>query len=235
MPTVCSVPPRGPRSKSYQQANGLTANGVVDASVAHDSPSAEPPRLLRRLPRPRRRLGSAYVGLTVGSQGSQVKDLQRALMNTGLTLLGGADGVFGNATKSFLILFQRVNGLTQNGVVSEKVATLLSLGSPAAPQGIGGQSGYAVYGERGARVTALQRSLMNVGISFVGGADGVFGGSTAGAILAFQRREGLPVTGKVDAATANRLRRRGRSSAGDPVDSRRQHRRLPRAGTVLVR
>ncbi len=53
--------------------------------------------------------------------------------------------------------------------------------------------------------TALQQSLIGAGISFAGGADGVFGAATAGAILAFQRREGLPATGKLDQVTADRL------------------------------
>jgi murein DD-endopeptidase MepM/ murein hydrolase activator NlpD len=65
--------------------------------------------------------------------------------------------------------------------------------------------GFAVFGERGDRVRALQQSLLATGITFAGGADGVFGAATAGAILAFQRREGLPATGKLDQATADRL------------------------------
>ena len=52
---------------------------------------------------------------------------------------------------------------------------------------------------------ALQQSLLDAGITFAGGADGVFGAATSGALLAFQRREGLPATGKVDQATADRL------------------------------
>ena len=71
---------------------------------------------------------SPHVGLAVGSNGSLVKDLQRALINTGLTLRGGADGVFGSATKATLILFQQTNGTPQTGVVSEKDASVLALG-----------------------------------------------------------------------------------------------------------
>ena len=191
---------------SYQQANGLTANGVLDAAaVAKLGLGTAAPATPAATPTPAPSTASGYVGLTVGSQGAAVKDLQRALMNSGLSLLGGADGVFGNATKATLILFQRVNGLPQTGVVSEREASLMGLGTSAAPQGIGGQAGYAVFGERGDRVKALQQSLIKAGISFNGGADGIFGASTAGAILEFQRRAGLPVTGKVDAATAARL------------------------------
>lgn len=197
---------------SYQQANGLTANGVVDAGVVErlglQSGSATP------TPAPTAAPASPHVGLTVGSNGSLVKDLQRALLNTGLTLRGGADGVFGSATKATLILFQQTNGTPQTGVVSEKDASVLALGTPAAPQGASNQSGFAVFGERGDRVKALQTSLINAGISVPGGADGVFGASTAGAVLAFQRREGLTATGKVDESTAGRL---GNTAAPAPA------------------
>ncbi len=75
----------------------------------------------------------------------------------------------------------------------------------ATPQGVSSPAGYPVYGERGARVTALQNSLIAAGLTFAGGADGAFGAATAGAIMEFQRRSGLTPTGKLDEATAGRL------------------------------
>jgi peptidoglycan hydrolase-like protein with peptidoglycan-binding domain len=192
---------------TYQAANGLAANGVVDAAVVTKlaltgaAPAAPAPAPAPTPPP----AGSAYAGLKVGSNGPLVKDLQRALMNTGLELRGGADGVFGNMTRNTLVKYQQTQGREQTGVVSATDAAELALGSSAAPQGVVKPSGFAVFGERGARVTALQRSLLGAGITFAGGADGVFGAATAGAILSFQRREGLPATGKVDQATADRL------------------------------
>ena len=50
-------------------------------------------------PTPAPAAGTSHVGLTLGANGQLVKDLQRALMQTGLTLRGGADGVFGNVTR----------------------------------------------------------------------------------------------------------------------------------------
>lgn len=194
---------------SYQQAKGLAATGVLDdASIASLalSPAATPTPAPQPTPAPS--AASAYVGLKVGSTGDLVKGLQRALMGTGLVLRGGADGVFGNATSGVLIAFQKTNGLPQTGVVSEQEATLLALGgtTPAAtPQGVTSPTGFPVYGERGARVTALQNALIAAGISFAGGADGAFGAATAGAIIEFQRRSGLTPTGKLDETTANRL------------------------------
>lgn len=190
---------------SYQQANGLTANGIVDDAVVAKLALVAGAPAPAPAPAPTPAPGASYVGLTVGSNGQLVKDLQRALMQAGLTLRGGADGVFGNMTRTTLMQFQQSQGREQTGIVSVADAAALSLGSSAAPQGVSNPVGFAVFGERGERVKALQRSLIAAGISFAGGADGVFGAATAGAIMAFQRREGLPATGKLDQVTADRL------------------------------
>lgn len=185
----------------FQSTRGLSGNGTVNQATADAlSGSSKAPA-----PSNGGSSSSAYVGLKVGSNGNAVKELQRALMDTGFTLRGGADGVFGNVTKSVLMAFQKTNGDQQTGVVSARDAKLLGLGSGSGAQGIARPDGYASFGERGARVKSLQEALLRAGISFAGGADGMFGAATAGAIMDFQRREGLPVTGKVDQRTADRL------------------------------
>jgi peptidoglycan hydrolase-like protein with peptidoglycan-binding domain len=195
---------------SYQQAKGLAASGVLDdatiASLALSSTTPAPP--VAPAPTPAAPASNPYEGMTVGARGDKVKELQRALMSTGIVLRGGADGVFGNATKGALIAFQTTNGTAPTGVLTAQEATTLGLGgapASATPQGVSSPAGYPVYGERGARVTALQQSLIAAGITFAGGADGVFGAATAGAIIEFQRRSGLTPTGKIDEATASRL------------------------------
>lgn len=52
-------------------------------------------------------------------------------------------------------------------------------------------------GSRGDHVTALQEALIELGF-LTGRADGVFGTGTAQAVMAFQRKNGYPVTGKAD-------------------------------------
>lgn len=199
----------GPMTKAaltdFQKRQGLTVSGEVDQKTADALDGSAPAAPSTPAPSKGGSSASAYVGLKVGSNGDAVKELQRALMDTGLALRGGADGVFGNVTKSTLMLFQKTNGDEQTGVVSANDAKLLGLGSGSGPQGITKTDGYAVFGERGDRVTSLQEALLRAGISFAGGADGHFGAATAGAIMDFQRREGLPVTGKVDKQTADRL------------------------------
>ena len=199
--------------KSYQKAKGLSATGVVDDATISglalsSAPVAAPETAPSAPAAPAPSASAPYVGMKVGATGDKVKELQRALMTTGLALRGGADGVFGNATKSALIAFQKTIGTPQTGTVAEKDATTLGLGtgSPASkPQGVTSPAGYPIYGERGTRVTALQKSLIAAGVSFAGGADGVFGAATAGAIMEFQRRSGLTPTGKLDKTTADRL------------------------------
>ena len=54
----------------------------------------------------------------VGSRGSAVKEIQKAL---GLP----ADGIFGQQTKSSVIIFQKSNGLGADGIVGQKTWEIL--------------------------------------------------------------------------------------------------------------
>ncbi len=92
-----------------------------------------------------------------------MKHLQRALMQTGLALRGGADGSFGAATQTVLTTFQTTNGTPPTGVVGDQDASILGLtaSGPTGPQGISSGSGYPVFGEHGDRVKAMQQSLLD--------------------------------------------------------------------------
>ena len=91
---------------SYQNANGLSASGTVDEATAAKLGLGTAPAA-PAAPAAPTASANPYAGLKIGAQGDRVKDLQRALMQTGLALRGGADGSFGAATQSALILFQR--------------------------------------------------------------------------------------------------------------------------------
>jgi peptidoglycan hydrolase-like protein with peptidoglycan-binding domain len=200
----------GPQTRravtAFQSSHGLPQTGSVDAAtdaalVKASSGGAAAPAT------------SSYVSLRVGSTGPAVTKLQQAIMATGLVVRGGADGIFGQHTRTAVLGYQRVNGIAQTGIVDEATARLLGLltggapsGGASTPSGSGSTgSGFPTYDERGARVVALQRELLRAGISFTGGADGIFGSATAGAVMKFQRARGLRVTGKVDQATAAAL------------------------------
>lgn len=61
-----------------------------------------------------------------GSQGAIVTQIQTKLKNWGY-YTGEVDGVFGSKTKSAVIYFQRVNGLTRDGIVGEKTAAAMGV------------------------------------------------------------------------------------------------------------
>jgi peptidoglycan hydrolase-like protein with peptidoglycan-binding domain len=60
-------------------------------------------------------------------------------------------------------------------------------------------------GARGEQVRQLQQALLDAGIQFRGGADGVFGPATQAALRQFQQQNNLPATGAVDSQTASVL------------------------------
>lgn len=185
---------------AYQKANGLTANGVVDDATAaklSSAASSAPPASSSQ----------NWVGMTVGARGDRVKQLQRALLDTGLTVRGGADGIFGPATKAALVAFQSVNGIPQTGVLTAQGAQILGLAGSGggAVSGIVTPTGYPKFGEHSSRVASMQRALMNAGITVRGGADGKFGSATAAAIMDFQRRKGISVSGVMNETTARQL------------------------------
>jgi peptidoglycan hydrolase-like protein with peptidoglycan-binding domain len=188
--------------KQYQAAVGIAQSGVVDQETASalasgqtipGAPTPNPPAQ-----------PSGLLGLKAGSLGTSVKQLQEALIKAGVTVKGGADGIFGPATSQALKAFQTSQGLTASGVVDD--VTVAALQNPKAPvlppDGGSATGGYAVYGEKGTRVIALQNALAHNGITVRGGVDGDFGANTTAAVMDFQHAKGLPATGKVDDATA---------------------------------
>lgn len=64
---------------------------------------------------------------------------------------------------------------------------------------------FPVQGSRGDVVAALQNALIASGIEVFGGADGIFGNATRGAIAKFQSARNLPSTGVLDPGTAIEL------------------------------
>jgi murein DD-endopeptidase MepM/ murein hydrolase activator NlpD len=128
----------------------------------------------------------------MGSRGPAVIRLQQALMSLGIPVPGGADGVFGPATRTAVTSFQQQARLTANGVVDAASRRRLDLVLPR-------------RGQQSAAVTRLQQRLMAVGITVRGGADGIFGSATSAAVTTYQQRAGLPATGVVNDQTAVRL------------------------------
>ena len=217
--------------KSFQNSRGLEATGVADEATllalttsgatqtdgGDESAVAVPSEF------------SQLVGLRPGALGDSVAALQRRLLDLGITVRGGADGIFGPATASSLKTFQEQQNLEATGIVDDATASALAEPTAtdessadetnddaSADEATGTTEGYGVYGEVSDRVTALQNALINAGITVRGGADGVFGAGTSAAVMEFQRQQELQVTGVVNAATAELL---GLSTEVAPADS----------------
>lgn len=167
-------------------------------------------------------MSAAFTGLTVGSQGADVRALQQALLDAGIAVRGGADGVFGPGTRQAVLDFQESQGLPATGEVDEATAAALAAdttdagdeeATPDREDDVGVST--LALGARGPAVVALQNTLIESGVYLPDGADGVFGASTDRAVAQFQRSNGLAPTGAVDQATASRLEAAGGRIAPD--------------------
>lgn len=185
--------------RQYQAARSLPQSGKVDEATAAAITSGGTTAAATP---------NAMLGLAPGALGAAVKQLQQRMIDLGVTVRGGADGIFGPATANAVKAFQASQGLPQTGTVDAATVAALANPAPAAPVGSpspSGSGGYAVYGEKGNRVMALQGALIKAGIAVTGGVDGDFGAGTSAAVMAFQQAKGLPATGIVDGATATAL------------------------------
>ena len=107
--------PLRPRSGSTSCCGGPTlaprhrVTAATGGSAAADAPA-----------------GREWVGLEYGSTGSSVRTLQQRLMDIGIAVRGGADGVFGTVTKAAVEQFQEANGIAVSGRVDDATATALA-------------------------------------------------------------------------------------------------------------
>lgn len=76
--------------------------------------------------------------LRQGAKGGEVKEVQRRLKLWGY-YKGSVDGVFGAGTRSAVVVFQKKNGLTADGVVGK--STYKALGMNSSYEVLAGQSG----------------------------------------------------------------------------------------------
>lgn len=174
---------------------------------------------------PIRGIMSSYPGtpLQRGSSGPNVVVLQVALNRISqnypaIPKIANVDGIFGSRTEATVRAFQRIFGLTDDGIVGPATwyaivrlyTAVLSLSELRSQ----GQQFYAISlsapnglqeGSTGDKVRHLQYmlSVLSTYIPSIPpvSVDGIFGSATRAAVIAAQRRFGLPETGIVDAAT----------------------------------
>lgn len=172
---------------------------------------------------------TSYPGspLRVGSTGPNVVVVQTSLNRIAqnypaIPKIPAVDGIYGSRTEASIRAFQRIFGLTPDGIVGPatwyalvRLYTAVTSLSELRSQG---QQFYAInwsppnalqVGDAGDKVRQLQYmlSVLSAYISEIPSVsvDGIFGQATRAAVLAAQRRFRLPETGVVDAATWNEI------------------------------
>ena len=201
--------------KSFQRIVGFKATGTVDERTAKFLGLIAPKQLdPKALP-------------VAGTKSEEVWSLQQALANNGVPVKGGADGVFGLATKIAIAKFQSSKSLPITQILDTATAAALGLISGAAvektvvPTGVVKAAAQPVVasatvtsnemltidtlptrGQRSDAVRLVQEKLIANSIEVKGGVDAIFGLATSIAIASFQTSRGLKVTSAVDITTA---------------------------------
>ncbi len=174
---------------------------------------------------PIRGITSTYPGtpLRNGSSGPNVVVLQVALNRIAqsypaIPKIPAVDGLYGERTESSVRSFQRIFGLTPDGIVGPAtwyaVVRLYTAVTSLSELRSQGQQFYAINwsppgslqaGDTGEKVRLLQYmlSVLSAYISEIPPlmVDGIYGSATRAAVLAAQRRYRLPETGIVDPTT----------------------------------
>lgn len=135
--------------------------------------------------------------LSIGMSGSDVTALQNDLVAAGY-LARTVDGDFGSTTREAVVLFQKAKGLPATGRADDATRAAIER---AANKGYrpGGGVVYA-EGNRGTMISDMQVRLQEAGF-LKGSMDGVYGEDTTRAVKAFQKAEGIPVSGVIDEMT----------------------------------
>jgi peptidoglycan hydrolase-like protein with peptidoglycan-binding domain len=178
------------RVKEYQKAKGLTVTGVTDAKVWKALMASTAAPAPAPAPAPTTTFATEFTAvkattLKVGSTGSAVKVLQRAL--------GGmvVDGTYRSTTAAAVKAFQTAHKLTATGVVDAKTWAALELKvHPLLPY----WGTVLKSGSKGTAVVALQKALRIK-------ADGTYGATTVTAVKALQKAAKLTQTGVVGTVT----------------------------------
>ena len=134
-----------------------------------------------------------------------VSEAQRFLLVTGYDT-GRVDGILGPETQGALDAYAADSGLPSGTIDTElsyKLKRDALMGDGSAQLGSALAALTADVGFTS--VSSAQRSLIKAGYK-PGPVDGILGPRTAAALRAFQRDNGLPVTGKLDSSTSEALK-----------------------------
>lgn len=137
-----------------------------------------------------------YKLISSGYEGPEVVLLQERLMELDYMDQDAPTEKFGPITTEALKTFQRQNALTVDGNATPKTQTVLHSSDA--------QHYFAQEGDEGKDIENIQNELYRLGFLSTKGT-GTFGEKTATAVIAFQRKNEIPITGTVDAKTKTLL------------------------------
>ena len=164
---------------------------------------------------------AGYPVLMMGSTGTDVSDLQARLTELGY-YTGSIDGRYASGTQTAVQEFQALNGLTADGIAGRQTQDRLYSGSAQPKYVTVSASGEAEeylllkQGASGVEVRKLQGRLAELGY-YAGGVDGIYGETTASAVKAFQRVNGLSGDGQAGMQTQSKLYSSSARYASSPV------------------
>ncbi len=150
---------------------------------------------------------SIYPVLAPKDDGEQVLALQQALKELGF-YTGELDGKYGSGTRKAVAAFQKANSLKESGTADAATQMRLyegtcknSKGKAVTVKTAPALMDYVLStGNTGIAVEKLQLKLKQLGY-YTRTVDGTYGSSTAAAVKAFQKANGLTRTGRADKKT----------------------------------
>ena len=163
--------------------------------------------ILTLLAAPQALAATKYTTLEFGSRGSDVLQLQKALLELGFNP-NGTDGKFGRGTETAVKAYQAARGLEVDGKAGMLTLTML-YGETSGESGtittpVTTNPNTLKYGDSGSRVTELQTALVKLGYD-TNGVDGRFGAGTQRAVISFQKDNGLEADGLAGTKTLELL------------------------------
>ncbi len=195
--------------KAFQKNNGLSQTGTADASTQYvlyeGNPRDASGQQSKTTPEPEQE----YATLRLNDTGPEVYRLQNALHALGY-YTGTPNSIYDRATVQAVKNFQKVYGLTSDGVAGPKtLRTLYAIDIPS-PTSVPTGAPVTIYpvntpitpdnvvtlypGMSGIQVTNVQNRLKELGY-FSGTVDGYYGQTTMDAVLQFQRDHRLTADG----------------------------------------
>ena len=177
--------------------------------------------ILTLLAAPQALAATKYTTLEFGSRGSDVLQLQKALLELGFNP-NGTDGKFGRGTETAVKAYQAARGLEVDGKAGTLTLTML-YGETSGESGtittpVTTNPNTLKYGDSGSRVTELQTALVKLGYN-TNGVDGRFGAGTQRAVISFQKDNGLEADGLAGTKTLELLYKKADGSSSSSGSS----------------